>query len=261
LLGARAGGSAERGAARRPRRRNASCWVTHRPRRRSLNMDYAAIYTKQYFSGETSFFYRFGYGRFARFYFDALVRPLLPHLRVIERGNVLDVGCAYGLVLARVPDGLHKFGIDVSEHAIEEAARRVPDADLRIGNAERELPFPSDFFDVVTCNDVIEHLENPERALANIHRVLKPGGVLYLNTPNLNALRRTLYRRADAMEHHVSLFSHDALVERLTGHGFEIIDAWSYTDLTFFFFTRLPGWLGVESGFICTKAASPRVAR
>ncbi|MBS2018426.1 MAG: class I SAM-dependent methyltransferase [Deltaproteobacteria bacterium] len=220
-------------------------------------MDYAATYTEDYFGGKTSFFYRLGYGRFARFHFDSLVRPLRPYLApYLERpspSRVLDVGCAYGLVLARMPDRFEKFGVDVSTHAIGEARRRFPASTFVVAGAEEPLPFEPASFDVVLCNDVIEHLEKPWLALANIWDSLAPGGLLYLNTPNLNALRRRFFARADAAEHHISLFEHARLRDLLQNLGFDIVDHWTYTDITYFFFPRFRSNLGIESAFVCRK--------
>jgi SAM-dependent methyltransferase len=216
-------------------------------------MDYRAVYSEDYFRGKTSFFYRLGYGRFAGFHFDSLVRPLRPYLDAIEHGRVLDVGCAYGLVLSRMPERFERFGVDISEHAIAEARRRYPASTFAIGGAEETLPFEPGSFDVVLCNDVVEHLERPWVALANIWNALAPGGLLYLNTPNLNSLRRRFFARADAAEHHISLFEHDTLHELLQRLGFDVVDHWTYTDLTYFFFPRFRSNVGIESAFVCKK--------
>ena len=61
-------------------------------------------------------------------------------------------------------------------------------SDLNIG----KLPFKNEFFDVVTCLEVIEHLHNPDNLIKEIYRVLKPGGVLILSTPNLASLTNRL---------------------------------------------------------------------
>lgn len=216
-------------------------------------MDYASVYSRDYFEGKTSFFYKLGYGRFAKLHFDSLVRPLRPHLARIGGGAVLDVGCAYGFVLSRMPSTFRKFGVDVSAHAIARARERLPDAGLHVANAEDPLPFADGAFDVVLCNDVIEHLEQPVRALENVAAVIRPGGLLYLNTPNLNWLRRWLFAGADAAEHHVSLFAHDELATLLGDLGFDLLDHFTYTDVPQLFFPRFRSNLGVESAFICAK--------
>ena len=73
-------------------------------------MDYKTIYTKDYLNGKNSFFYKLGYGNFAKFYFNSLFRQLQPHLKNLESGNILDVGCAYGYMLQRFPSTFKKLG-------------------------------------------------------------------------------------------------------------------------------------------------------
>jgi 2-polyprenyl-3-methyl-5-hydroxy-6-metoxy-1,4-benzoquinol methylase len=70
------------------------------------------------------------------------------------------------------------------------AKKRFPSMTFRVSNVEDALPFPEETFDIVICNDVLEHLKNPPKALVNIMRGLTKGGVLYINTPNLNFIRK-----------------------------------------------------------------------
>ena len=104
-------------------------------------MDYKKVYTENYFNGKDSFFYSLGYGRLMKFYFKILFRSLRPYLQGIKQGKVLDVGCAYGLMLQKFPNSFEKFGVDISEHAITEAKKRLPKATLKVARAENDLPF------------------------------------------------------------------------------------------------------------------------
>ncbi len=166
------------------------------------------------------------------------------------KGRVLNVGCAYGFTLERFPDSFEKFGIDVSAHAINVAKRRLPDANFKIGGAEDKFPYKDNYFDVVLANDLLEHLENPKTALESIHKVLKIGGVLYITTPNLNAVRRKIFSYADKKEHHISMFTHKELMNLLNSLGFKIEDHW--TSVAFVDFKFSSG-RGIESTFICRK--------
>lgn len=214
-------------------------------------MDYKKIYTKDYFSGKSSFFWKLGYGRFSSFYFKNLFRPIIKYAKKINAGKVLDVGCAYGIMLQKFPDSFQKFGIDVSEYAIGIAKKRLPSAILNIRGAEEKLPFEKDFFDIILFNDVLEHLENPRVALENIWKVLKKGGILYITTPNLNTIRKKIFRYADEKEHHISLFSHSDLISLLNNLGFKIVERWTF--INFLFYIRFKSNLGTESAFICKK--------
>lgn len=218
-------------------------------------MDYKKIYTEHYFSGRDSFFYSLGYGRFQNYYFGNLYKSLKPYLRHIKNGNILDVGCAYGFMLERFPKRFKKYGLDISKHAISEAKKRNPDAKFKIGGAEDPFPYPKNSFDIVLSNDLIEHVEHPQKVLKNIMTVLKPGGILYINTPNLNWIRRTFVAFADRKEHHISLFHHDELYELLKKQGFKVIKRWTYVNALYFGAIKLHKRIAIESAFVCRKKA------
>lgn len=102
-------------------------------------------------------------------------------------GAVLDVGCGPGILaedlLAR---GCRFFGIDPAARMIEEARARFhdrPGAHFSVGSAE-QIEHPSDFFDAVICMGVLERAGDLELALAEMSRVVKPGGTLLLTVPN-----------------------------------------------------------------------------
>jgi SAM-dependent methyltransferase len=109
--------------------------------------------------------------------------------RLIERATagaqVLDVGC--GVARSYAPGvaqhAASYVGVDVSAHAVETACAAGLDA--RIVHDAAELPFASDSFDSALCIEVLEHLFAPDRAVAEIRRVLRPGGKLVISVPNV----------------------------------------------------------------------------
>lgn len=115
-------------------------------------------------------------------------RQILDALEVAPAGRLLDVGCSLGYAIEAAHSlGLAAVGVDVSPHAIAECRRRGYDA--RTGTLEA-LPFADASFEVVVLKHVFEHTSEPRRALAELRRVLVPGGALFLAVPNLE------YRRA-----------------------------------------------------------------
>jgi SAM-dependent methyltransferase len=84
---------------------------------------------------------------------------------------------------------LRYVGVDISPVAVQQARARGLEAYVQRPN---ELPFEKASFDSVTLLEVIEHLFDVEATLGEIHRVLKPGGVLAVSTPNVAYWRRRL---------------------------------------------------------------------
>jgi SAM-dependent methyltransferase len=120
------------------------------------------------------------------------VPALLDAAGVASGLHVLDLatgpGYAAGMAAQR---GASVVGVDFAEAMVQLARRGHPDLDFRVADAEA-LPFPDGTFDVVVSNFVVPHLGRPERALAELARVLRPGGRLALTTWDQPARMRLL---------------------------------------------------------------------
>ena len=119
--------------------------------------------------------------------------PTVLDLLPADARRICDVGCNAGALLAHLAAArpeLQLSGIDIEARAIASAKQRLPDAQLSAGPATA-LPHPPDHFDAVTCLDVLEHVPEGERpaVLAEIHRVLKPGGRLIIQVPHAGPSR------------------------------------------------------------------------
>lgn len=106
----------------------------------------------------------------------------------------LDIGCGGGfLAEAFAADGADVFGLDLSPGAVRTARDHAAPQGLLLhvacGSAE-SLPFTSAMFDAVVLADVLEHLDDLSRALAESWRVLRPGGILLYETVNRTWLSR-----------------------------------------------------------------------
>jgi len=145
--------------------------------------------------------------------------------RVFAPGKrLLDVGCGPGFFLkAAAGLGWEAEGVEISPSAAEYAAA-VLGVPVRRTKLE-EAGFPEAAFDVVTMLDAIEHLGDPSAALAVARRVLKPGGRLILNTPDLgSASRRVLGTDWGVLTpaEHLTYFTGRTLRRMLERAGFDV---------------------------------------
>lgn len=107
-----------------------------------------------------------------------------------ERAVLLDVGCWDGESSRRCAEALGAariLGVEVYEGPAAAAERRGLEV-ARIDLETELLPWPDASVDVVVCNQVLEHLKNVWLPMAEMHRVLRPGGHAVLSVPNLAGL-------------------------------------------------------------------------
>lgn len=102
-------------------------------------------------------------------------------------GRVLDLGCAFGYGTRLVARSHQVHGVDASPAFIARARRAAPAIPFTLARAEA-LPFPDHTFDAILLLDVLEHVAREEPVLAEVHRVLRLGGVLILSVPHKGAL-------------------------------------------------------------------------
>jgi len=123
--------------------------------------------------GHPSYVWRFGQSR--RF-------ELLRRYARLEGARVLDVGCGLGLYVRQFraySDDV--WGVDIDPEKVAEASQSLPN----ISQAPAEvLPFPDGRFDLVLLHEVLEHVDDDRRAVAEACRVLGPGGHLVIFAPN-----------------------------------------------------------------------------
>ncbi len=146
-------------------------------------------FDEHYFSSHT--YANVSFGRFSQYWWSNRFYAMLARRYGRRGGNLLEIGCGLGHLVGQLEPHFHTWAIDINRWALEKA-RQVAAKTCLIHASAEELPFADRIFDVVLIKHIVEHLPNPERAIAEIGRVTRPGGLLILATPNLDSLLRPL---------------------------------------------------------------------
>lgn len=102
----------------------------------------------------------------------------------IKNKTLLDVGSGWGeYVIEAHKMGAIAHGIEPDEDRLETSSAYYKDCTFKRGYAEY-IPFEDNFFDIIICCYVLEHISNVKKSIQEMIRVLKPGGILYLAVPN-----------------------------------------------------------------------------
>jgi len=136
-------------------------------------------------------------------------------------GNLkaLDVGCGLGDVLAELPDSYTLSGVDYAKSNVSYAMTRLKGKAEIFNSSIYELPFDSDSIDIGLCLEVLEHIENDEKAVREISRVIKPGGILIAAVPY------TYYWKSyKKLLGHFRHYTRTSFTELLLNNGFTKVD-------------------------------------
>jgi len=139
-----------------------------------------------------------------------------------KNNKMLDVGCGPGLFLIEAKKrGWEVYGTEFTDKQL------VYLKDKGINTLKGKLTnnsFEDGLFDVIISSEVIEHINNPVEEMQQFHRLLRKGGVVYITTPNFNALERYLLKGDyEIIEYpeHLSYYTPTTINLLLTNNGFE----------------------------------------
>jgi SAM-dependent methyltransferase len=146
--------------------------------------------------------------------------------------RVLEVGCGNAYTLGKYAEhGADVYGVDITETAVKVSRQRFEfqglNGDFRVGNAE-DLPYEADYFDCICSMGVLHHVPNPEKAVSEIYRCLKPGGRLIVMFYHRNSI---LYRVVMPVRSVVTGKSLQQLVNEVDGVGNPKGDVYSKREL------------------------------
>ena len=139
--------------------------------------------------------------------------------------KVLDIGCGTGELAKKLTSRFKKavvHGVDISETMINKAnAKKMKKAaKFKVGDVER-LPYGDNTFDVLTCSHSFHHYPNKERAISEMHRVLKPNGrLMIIDGSRDSLLGRIIFNIVSAIEKHVYHLLHDEFRDIFRRNGF-----------------------------------------
>jgi len=168
----------------------------------------------------------------------AMLRELATKDRAFTPAEVLDVGCAGGLTTSQIASwfpNARVTGLDAFDEAVLYARKQRAGVNFVLGDGH-ELPLASERFDLVTCAETLEHLGDPRRAVTEMRRCLRPGGIAIVAQDTDSLLFRTVWwvwtkSRGEVWEHaHVNPLNAKALKGLLQEVGFRVLE----TRYTFF---------------------------
>ena len=141
-----------------------------------------SYYDEDYFEGRKSnYWWTVGsYENFLHFPHWEEMLKLIREFR--DGGRLLDIGCAYGLLVKAASKHFESYGIDISQFAVKKSKEYYKGTISRASAVK--LPFNNESFDVVTVIDTLEHVPNLTLCIKDIIRTLKRDGILFLQLPN-----------------------------------------------------------------------------
>ena len=143
--------------------------------------------------------------------------------------KLLDVGCGPGPIsnigiYEKLKNEFNIFGIDPIKKNISLIKIRFPSGKFQIGKAEK-LPYRKNYFDAITARHVLEHVDDPDKALEEIRRVSKTGSILTLAVPHEffeNVTSKITPHYIEKGHHHQRIFYKKTLIAILKKHGYKI---------------------------------------
>lgn len=136
--------------------------------------------------------------------------------------KLIDMGCGTGIVMEEIKPFGEVWGLDFSQEALDFCQQRGHEF-LKKANLSLRLPLKSNFFDVVTALDVLEHLEDEKTPLSEFFRILKKRGILILAVPAY----KFLWSYWDERVGHRRRYNKQSLSSKLKKEGF-LIEKISY---------------------------------
>lgn len=151
-----------------------------------------------------------------------------------KTNNILDIGCGGGVFLLEAKKrGWNVYGTEYTMEGVKFCAQKG--IHMHQGLNPSNYGHPENFFDVVTSLEVIEHMPSAKDEVASYYQLLRPGGIVYLTTPNFDSISRRLAKEKwNILEYpeHLCYYTRKTLSFLFQSAGFKRID-FSTTGISF----------------------------
>lgn len=181
----------------------------------------------KYFSTHT--YQDVSFARYSQYWWSNRFYAILSR-RYGRRGDrLLEIGSGLGHLVGQLENEFETVATDVNPWALRQS-RDIAVHTSHVGASAEELPFADNAFGVVIIKHVVEHLPHPEKAIVELGRVVTPGGILILATPNLSSLLK--HWKGDKWigyqdPTHISLKPPEAWLDMLCKAGFGLLKVFS----------------------------------
>ncbi len=139
----------------------------------------------------------------------------------------LDIGCGYGALLRAAGEkGYSLYGIEPSK----DCQKKLQEVNVEVYDDLMSAPFSEGYFDVISLKQVIEHLFDPKEVVSYAYRLLKPGGVLWIATPNTKGVGMKIMKEhhPSYQRGHINMFSTVTLRRMVLEAGFQDVRVTTY---------------------------------
>ena len=185
-------------------------------------------FDEQYFHSDA--YADVSFSRYSQYWWSNRYYAMLAKRYGPASGRVLEVGCGLGHLLGWLATDYHVVGADINAWALSQARINVPQGNFCLLTAEDLSAFTNNSFHLIISKHVLEHLSDPVNSIAEMSRVLAPGGVLIVATPNLDSPMRKL-KRKDWIGYkdptHISLKPPQEWLQIIKAHGLNPLKVFS----------------------------------
>ncbi|MBW2977284.1 class I SAM-dependent methyltransferase [Candidatus Woesearchaeota archaeon] len=160
-------------------------------------------------------------------FFKERLKINLKLVKSVKGKRLLDIACGRGYYSNEFSKYFNVDAIDLSRKAIEFAKSKFPNVEFKRGNCY-SMPYRNGLYDIVVCNNIIEHIKYPKKLLKEANRVLKKRGYILISTPNKYRLTNIINIILNmplkmASKYHFKEYSHSEIKKILKSNNFTLI--------------------------------------